>query len=54
MNIRTLPSWRQKEGAHTEILLYEKENEKQSHTEPEETDGRRQSSNLTKQCIFVI
>lgn len=25
MNIRALPSWRQKEGAHTEILLYEKE-----------------------------
>lgn len=23
MNIRPLPSWRQKEGAHTEILLYE-------------------------------
>ena len=23
MNIRALPSWRQKEGAHTEILLYE-------------------------------
>jgi len=25
MNIRALPSWRQKEGAHTEILLYESE-----------------------------
>ena len=25
MNIRALPSWRQKEGAHTEILLYEME-----------------------------
>jgi hypothetical protein len=25
MNIRALPSWRQKEGAHTEILLYETE-----------------------------
>ncbi len=26
MNIRALPSWRQKEGAHTEILLYETQN----------------------------
>ena len=26
MNIKALPSWRQKEGAHTEILLYETEN----------------------------
>jgi hypothetical protein len=25
MNIRALPTWRQKEGAHTEILLYETE-----------------------------
>lgn len=25
MNIRALPSWRQREGAHTEILLYETE-----------------------------
>lgn len=25
MNIRALPSWRQKEGAHTEIILYEAE-----------------------------
>lgn len=25
MHVRTLPSWRQKEGAHTEILLYETE-----------------------------
>ena len=23
MNIRTLPSWRQKDGTHTEILFYE-------------------------------
>jgi len=28
MNIKALPSWRQKEGAHTEILLYETEDGK--------------------------
>ncbi|UJR28452.1 hypothetical protein I4U23_009692 [Adineta vaga] len=38
MNIRTLPSWRQKEGAHTEILLYEKENNKKSSEILQETD----------------
>jgi hypothetical protein len=36
MNIRTLPSWRQKEGAHTEILLYEIEDgEGQQHVSKE-------------------
>ena len=27
MNIRTLPSWRQKDGTHTEILFYEMNDE---------------------------
>ncbi|CAF4284959.1 unnamed protein product, partial [Rotaria sp. Silwood2] len=33
MNIRALPSWRQKEGAHTEILLYEIENREESQND---------------------
>lgn len=41
MNIRTLPSWRQREGAHTEILLFEKEKARQPPPVPEEAeDGR--------------
>ncbi|CAF0852936.1 unnamed protein product [Adineta ricciae] len=54
MNIRTLPSWRQKEGAHTEILLYEKENKKESHAELEETDDSFEYKRDTGAQIAIL
>ncbi|CAF1041488.1 unnamed protein product [Rotaria sp. Silwood1] len=47
MNIRALPSWRQKEGAHTEILLYEIENREESQND-EKTLSKENSLELKR------
>jgi hypothetical protein len=51
MNIRALPSWRQKEGAHTEILLYE--TEKREGQEHDDTSVSKESNSKKRiQLIF--
>jgi len=49
MNIRPLPSWRQKEGAHTEILLYETENRQVTFN-----DGQSVSKESNSKINIVI
>ncbi|CAF4237648.1 unnamed protein product, partial [Adineta steineri] len=54
MNIRTLPSWRQKEGAHTEILLYEAQNEEKTPNTPKENNSSFEDRRDTGAQIAVL
>ncbi len=49
MHIRALPSWRQKEGAHTEILLYETGNGEELHN-----DGTSESNSKREEIQFNL
>lgn len=53
MNIKALPSWRQKEGAHTEILLYETDHKDGQHNDASSV-SKESSSKKTqaKTCCF--
>lgn len=54
MNIRALPSWRQKEGAHTEILLYENTSQvdEQNEMKSESKDSHRKLNVLNTRMVL--
>lgn len=55
MNIRALPSWRQKEGAHTEILLYETDHKDGQYNDASSVSKESSSKRTNgKTRVFLI